>query len=278
MGNHDQSNATKMSQISPSLTAEEKQLQTLKWLQKQGKQNKQAMELANKLEGCTGRRLCESLACPRCAEKLQHEFAAALGRFLEKRQRRGGSVVCMTIALPSLTIPAGELAKLDLPKAKRQYQRRLNRSKVGVVIGAWDYSFNEHKTNRYAPAWLMHLHGMAITDDPEGLKRRLQKQFPRSDAVPRPVKVQVWDGRKNALYYLLKSRFDRRVGMHKGERFNVKTGKPRQCRVTSQQRLRAAERLELLLRLDGIGRGGRLFLRKVQMRRGRAGLSIVRLA
>jgi len=128
---------------------------------------------------------------------------------------------------------------------------------------------------RYEPCWLIHLHLVTVTDDPEALRRRLTAACPASDAIPRPVRAQAWDGHGNALLYLLKTKFDRRVGVDDAARFSPKTGEWRLCRATSQQRLRSAERLELLLHLDGIGPDGRLFMRKAQLRRTHDGLTIV---
>jgi hypothetical protein len=57
------------------------------------------------------------------------------------------------------------------------------------------------------------------TPDPEDLKKRLQVQFPKSDAIPRPVKVQAWDGKKKPIRYMMKAKFFRRIGTNDGERF-----------------------------------------------------------
>jgi hypothetical protein len=172
-------------------------------------------------------------------------------------------------------VPRGGLACLHLPAAKRRVHAKLGKAGVGWAIGAWDYSLNEHKTGRYAASWLPHLHLLTVTDDPEALRRGLLDAFARSDAVPRPVRAEAWDGRENALLYPLKTKFDRRIGIDDAVRFSPKTGEWRLCRATSQQRLRSAERLELLLHLDEIGPEGRLFMRKAQLRRTRDSMKIV---
>ena len=67
-----------------------------------------------------------------------------------------------------------------------------------------DWSFNHHAQDRYEPHWLEHFYGFTATDDLEGLKRNLRTQFPATDAIPRPVTVNPWNGSKRALRYMLK--------------------------------------------------------------------------
>jgi len=257
----------------PGPAAHERRAALAVWLRKKWGRDPRAGALADRLDACA-RGPCGSGGCPVCGEALQRGFAAALDEFVGAH-RRGASVVCVSVALPGLAVPRGGLTGLNLPAAKRRVQARLSRAGVGWAIGAWDYSLNEHETGRYPPFWLPHLHLVSATDDAAALRRGLRDSFAPSDAVPRPVRVQAWDGRENALLYLLKAKFDRRVGVDGAERFSPKAGEWRLCRATSQQRLRSAERLELLLHLDQGGLGGRLFMRKARPRRTRGGLAVV---
>ena len=260
--------------IGPTGPARERRPDVAGWLRKKWRQHPRAGALADRLDACTRFPPCGSGACPVCCEEFQHDFAPAARGFLEEH-RRGATVVCVGLALPGLAVPPGGLTGMNLPAAKRRIQARLDRAGVGWALGAWDLSMNEHRTARYAPFWLPHLHLLTEAWDPEALQRRLKRSSPGTDAVPRPVKVQPWDGRGNALLYPLKMKFDRRVGVDDAERFSPKTGRWRRCRATSHQRLRSAERFELLLHLDEIGLGGRLFLRGAQLRRTRGGMKIV---
>jgi hypothetical protein len=113
---------------------------------------------------------------------------------------------------------------------------------------------------------------LAVAD----LKKRLQAQFPKTDAIPRPVKVQEWDGKKRPIRYMAKSKFWRRIGSDNGERFNNANGKNRSCRATDKQPLKSSQRRELLLHLDQIGLQGRLVLRWLQiLHLGTAGSAVV---
>ena len=70
-----------------------------------------------------------------------------------------------------------------------------------------------------------HFYGFTATTDPEDLKKNLQHQFTKTDVIPRPVKVQEWDGKKRPIGYMAKSKFWRRIGSDDGQRFNKANGK-----------------------------------------------------
>ncbi len=83
--------------------------------------------------------------------------------------------------------------------------------------------------------------------------------------IPRPVKVQEWDGKKRPIRYMLKPEFWRRIGTDDGERFDKANGEQRSCRATDKQPLRSSQKRELLLHLDQIGLQGRLVMRWLQI-------------
>jgi hypothetical protein len=87
---------------------------------------------------------------------------------------------------------------------------------------------------------------------------RLRELFTPTDKVPRPVKISSFTNNSRRRSYALKMIFHRRIGYN--ERKN-KCGNPRKCRNTSRDRLRAKERLELLIYLDQIGLAARVIFR-----------------
>jgi hypothetical protein len=108
------------------------------------------------------------------------------------------------------------------------------------------------------------------------LKKRLQAQFPKTDAIPRPVKVKAWDGTKRPIRYMLKPEFWRRIGTNEGERFDKTKDGTRSCRATDKQALKSSQKRELVLHLDAIGLQGRLMLRRLQiLNLGGAGSAVV---
>jgi hypothetical protein len=170
----------------------------------------------------------------------------------------------VTVIQPAL-IPLGTLSKAEHQRAAERLKYALRAASVPWLVGGVDLSFNEHATGRYAPGWCWHVHGFVATNNIVKLRNRLKRRFPPTDAVPRPVKVVAWDGRFEALKYTLKNDFERRVGRDDGVR-RTAFGRKRTCRVTEKQRLRSAEKRELLHHLHEIGLQGRLFFRCAQFK------------
>ncbi len=79
------------------------------------------------------------------------------------------------------------------------------------------------------------------------------------------MNVQPWDGKKQAVRYMVKPEFWRRIGTDDGERFDKASGEQRSCRATDKQPLPSSRRRELLLHLDQIGLQGRLVMRWLQI-------------
>jgi hypothetical protein len=166
--------------------------------------------------------------------------------------------VCLSIVPADGIVAPGQLSPAQHQRNVRRWKEALGRAGVAWFIGGSDWSFNEHEDNRYPRHISHHFYGFTATSDPDDLKKRLQAQFPKTDAIPRPVKVQVWDGKKKAIRYMAKSEFYRRIGSDDGQRFNKANGKDRSCRATDKQPLRSSQKRELLLHLDQIGFQGRL--------------------
>ena len=147
---------------------------------------------------------------------------------------------------------------------KRRTKEKLALAHVDVIIGAVDWSMNESKEKKHRPFWLQHIHGVTVNDDTAVFKMNLKKLFPSSPEIPRPIKVQEWDGEAAALRYPMKNTYERRISADNGKRFDKKTGENRKCRDTDHQPLKSKDKLELLLHVDSIGIAGRLFLKNVQ--------------
>jgi hypothetical protein len=188
----------------------------------------------------------------------------------------GNTIVCLSVVPADGIVAPGQLSPAQHQRNVRRWKEALGRAGVTRFIGGSDWSFNEHEDGRYQPHWAHHFYGFTATTDPDDLKKRLQAQFPKTDAIPRPVKVQEWDGKKKAIRYMAKSEFFRRIGSDDGQRFNKATGKKRSCHATDKQPLRSSQKRELLLHLDQIGLQGRLILRWVQiLHLGVAGSAVV---
>jgi hypothetical protein len=245
--------------------AAEQRIRRVKWLLSKGKLDPQAAKLAAKLDTCGRHNPCNSAACPECQLRTRRQTAKAFRRFLRER-RRTDNILAISVVLPSSAVAPGNLHTFDAANFARRLKYLFDKASVGWVIGALDLSFNTHQTGRYADQWVVHLHGFTTAKDADVLRAALGKVLPKTDSVPRPVRVQPWDGDRKAIRYIFKTAPKRRIGIDAAIRFDKATGKNRQCRATKSQRLRSAEKIEFLLFLDRVGWEGRLFLRHAQQR------------
>jgi hypothetical protein len=234
------------------------------WLRKKGKKSQACLDLADKVDQCRPKHRCKSPACPECATAGQRLVAAATRQFL-KAQANGGTIVCITVVPADGMTKPGKLNKADHELAIRRWKGKLGKAGVTWFVGATDLSFNEHKQAKRKPRWSEHIYGITVTRDLKKLKRALKDLFPKTKAIPRPVKVKEWDGDKKALRYILKPNFWRRIANDYAQRYDKEPRTTRTCRDTDKQPLKSKQRRELLLHLDDIGMQSRLFFRHCQM-------------
>jgi hypothetical protein len=174
----------------------------------------------------------------------------------------GGELVCVTVAPFDGIAHPGHLSPANHERLARRCRERLDAAGVEWFVGAFDWSRNEHRDALYQPHWLEHFHGFTATTDRKALKQSLLKQFPATLAILRPVKVRPWDGKIEAIRYMVKPDFHRRIGVDTALRGHGST--ERVCRDTDKQPLRASEKRELAPFLTRVGFQGRLLLKQVQ--------------
>jgi hypothetical protein len=245
------------------------------WLRKKYKDNQACQSLAHKLQACKRGARCKSPACPECSTAAQDLVTQVTRKFL-KEKAKTATIVCVSIVPADGITNPGQLSPAQHHRNVRRWKEALGRAGVTWFIGGSDWSFNEHKDDRYPRHISHHFYGFAAADDLQILKRDLQERFPKTDAIPRPAKVQEWDGKKRPIAYMMKLEFNRRIASDEGERFNKTNGKNRSCRATDKQPLKSSQRRKLLLHLDQIGLQGRLMLRWLQiLHLGAAGSAVV---
>jgi hypothetical protein len=237
-----------------------KQAKLVAWLRKKHSTDKAAMDLAARLEGCKIDQRCLSAACIMCSRAAQTFTTKVITKFLANHPDRK-KIVCVTIVPADGEIAKGKLSADQHARNIRRWKEGLGRGGVTWFVGATDLSYNEHIDGRYPATWQHHFYGFTVTDDPNELKKKLKKQFRATDAIPRPVKVTVWDGDETAIEYMMKTEYWRRIGTDDGQRFEKDSTDKRECRATDKQPLKAAQRHELLIHLDEIGIQGRLLMR-----------------
>jgi hypothetical protein len=194
----------------------------IEWLNKKYKDDQPSLALANKLESCKPQARCKSAACPECSYAAKQLLTTVIKKYLKDQARAGSKIVCLSIVPADGISKPGQLSPAQHQRNVRRWKEALGRAGVTWFIGGSDWSFNEHKDNRYPRHISHHFYGFTATDDVQSLKRDLQELFPKTDAIPRPVKVQEWNGKKRPIAYMMKPEFNRRIGSDDGERFNKK--------------------------------------------------------
>lgn len=226
--------------------------------------------LADRLDPCRPYARCRSAACPECSKAAQKHLAKALKGFLRYDTDFPAEFVCVSVIPADGVARPRDLHSLVPTLAIRRWREKLAKIDIPFFVGGIDVSFNEHKEGRYKRHWSVHFWGFTATTDIDQLKDDLKALFPKTDAILRPVKVKVWDGRAKALRYVLKTEFRRRIGVEKRVAKNA-DGTPRASRGTVYDRIRSRHREQLLLYLDKNGLQSRLLLRSVQLSGSKSG-------
>jgi len=239
------------------------QQELIDWFQKKHNDDDASMKLAAKINACKRGSRCFSAACPKCSHAAQAFVTETVSKFLEHHPDRK-DMVCASVIPRDGEIPPGSLSAASHARSVRRWKEGLGRAGVTWFIGATDWSFNEHDQGRYNAHWSEHFYGLMATKDVERLKRSLQEQFPRTDAIDRPVHVKAWNGDPKAIQYMINPTFWRRIGTDEAQRQEKDGVGTRTCRATDKQPLRAKQKIELLHHLNEIGIQGRFLMRWLQ--------------
>ena len=238
----------------------EDRLKRIKFLRNH-RSNVEALRLAERLEGCCPKHRCLSGACPECGRLLQRAWVRESGRLIRSMSGQGDELVALSLVLPNSVVAQGDLKSFDVRNMQRRLKSRLDDADIDVAIGAIDFSFNEDEQGKYPGFWCPHAYVIAATENRHRLAARLNG-FRTSPEIPHPTKVTPFKNTADRRSYAMKMHFARRIGYDDQRIQN--NGKIRYFRNTRPDRLRAIERLELMLFLDQIGFGERAIFRFVK--------------
>lgn len=230
--------------------AKEERLRRIRFLRKHGKFNGEALRLANQLQECCRKHRCLSGACPECGRLLQRAWVRECGLLISSLECPGAELVALSLISPNSTAAQGALNSFDLKNMQRRLKFQLDNAEIDAVIGAIDFSFNEDEHGKYPGFWCPHPYVIAATEDRHRLAAGLNG-FGPSPEIPHPTKVTPFNNAAHRRSYAMKMHFARRIG-YDDQRIQI-NGKIRYFRNTRLDRLRAMERLELVLFLDKIG-------------------------
>jgi hypothetical protein len=165
------------------------------------------------------------------------------------------------VVLPNSTVAQGALKSFNVKNMQRRLKSRLDDTEIDVAIGGIDFSFNEDEQGKYSGFWCPHAYIITTTENRHRLPAKLNG-FRPSPEIPHPTKVSPFKNTARRRSYAMKVHFARRIGYDDQRMQN--NGKIRYFRNTRLDRLRALERLELVLFLDKIGFADRAIFRFVK--------------
>jgi hypothetical protein len=254
----------------------DERLRRIRFLRKWAKTEPTAATVADRLETCEFRNRCLSGACPECGRLFQRWLVRKSRKFI-KREIGDSEIelIAITIIPDTSAIQFGKLRLFSIQNALRRLKFAMSKAKITTALGGIDFSFNEDRANRYQPFWSVHYYIIAASRNRKYLKAQLRKQFNYTAAIPRPVKICCFDNSAYARSYILKMKFDRRIGYDEWKETGTEI---RECRNTSRDKLRAAERLELFLYLEQIGLARRLIFRNCKPINSNEGVAIKRVS
>ncbi len=237
--------------------AREERVRRIKFLSKHSNTDPRAAVLAHRLESCEPDQRCLSGACPECGRLLQRWFVRRSKKFIAKQiSRPKHELVAVSVVPFDFLVRPGYLSALNMRNFIRREKVKLKNAGVDVALGAIDFSFNEDYEQKYLPFWSPHFYLITSTDHRKTLSKKLCKLFSKTKEIPHPVQIKSFENIARRRSYALKMDFRRRIGYSEIKKIEEKI---RKCRNTSRDKLRAVERLELLIYLDRIGFADRVF-------------------
>ena len=211
--------------------------------------NPLAIVLRDRISTCRPGTYCLSAACSACARAFQAGFTESAAPMTSRRPDKW---IVASIVGGDLQIRRGDLTKGDLFEPLNERLRMIfPRICSAQVLGGFDVCLRVEIARPFLSWWQPH--AWLLIRGPFDVDR-LRTAFHANEIVPRPVRLQRFDGRLNALDYALKPNFIRRDTL-------VPSVVKR--RNTRNRPLRVEERSELALELHQAGLASRVFLRGI---------------
>jgi hypothetical protein len=222
--------------------------------------------IAERVECCSPDDRCKRGVCPECGRALQRFFVSECQPLLAEK------AICIASIIDSQMSNREDLSKFSASGLINRVKTILRKNGVRLAVGGIDFSFNQDGRGAFRSHWCAHLWLILPSCNRELWEPALRKANPASDTTPHPIKIEAWDGRREALAYALKTTFKRRVSV-----FKKKALGGRLKRNTSEQDLRVSELIPLYQYLDSIGLHSRVFLLGARPTMTDRGISIVKL-
>jgi hypothetical protein len=246
--------------------AEQERVKLIRFLAKHASTKPDLNNIAEKLIYCSPGHRCYCAVCPECGRAFQRFFVSECQTLFIK-----GSL-CVASIIDSKQSIRQELSRFSASGLINRTKSIFCKNGVDFAAGGIDFSFNEDEIGTVGSHWCAHLWVILPDRNRCRWEPALRLANPASEAVLRPIKINTYDGRNEALAYALKTTFKRRISVHQERRIgNI------QQRNTSEQDLRVAERIPLYTYLDSIGLHARVFLLGARPTMTERGFSFVKL-
>jgi hypothetical protein len=239
-------------------------LRRIKFVRKHSTTNPEAQIVADRLESCDPEHRCLSGACPECGKLFQRWFVRRSKKLVAKHiDKQEHELVAISIVPHDPMVQPGQLHTIDIVNLQRRLKYALDAAAVGIALGGIDFSFNQDREGKYQPLWSPHFYLITSAENKKTLRKKLLRIYRKCEEVCRPVKIPSFENIARRRSYAFKMNFGRRIGY---DDIKNQNGKVRECRDASQDKLRAAERIELFSYLDKIGFANRVIFRNAQPR------------
>jgi hypothetical protein len=237
----------------------EERLRRIKFLRKHGRIFPDATILADQLGTCEPGQRCLSGACPECGRLFQRWFVRRSGKFIAKHiMRDENELIAVSIIPRDAVRQPGKLHTADIVNLQRRLKYALDKTHINIALGAIDFSFNEDREGEYETFWCPHFYLITSSGEKSSLGDQLRTIYPSGSEIPKPVFISSFKNIAKRRSYALKMKYNRRIGYNQLKKTNEYF---RECRNSSCDELRAAERLELFIFLDQIGLADRVIFR-----------------
>lgn len=190
-----------------------------------------------------------------CLRRFRRWWLAQTTLLLENSH----NLTAVSLVLAGWQLPVGRLHEFDIKRYRKTLHRRLNEA-VGdkLVVGSLDLSVRVTGLFDFAN-WSAHAELIVADADGEEIEAALRKATKKTEEVPRPLVVKPVAEPPHTFSNAINPRIKRRRGYadRKGRLRTKKVG------------LKATERREAAIVLDGVRPEDLLILRGVQLRDGR---------
>lgn len=239
----------------------EEQLKRTRFLRKNGKQDPDLLLIADCLEQCDSRNPCCSGACPQCSRLFQRFYVRHSKKPIRDIIAPEGNKLIAICIIPSLPIVRhGQLKLFSIANLQRRIKSALDAANINSGIGGVDFSFNEDCENEWQPFICPHVYFITSTNNREALRQILNLIFKPSAEILKPIHLPSFDNLARRRSYSLKMIFKRRISYYKKR----KEKPTKESRNTSNDKLRASERIELYKYLHQIGLAARVIFRGIK--------------